>query len=116
MGSVEPLERRGRGTLRGPAARDHLSEEAGGVWGRVWRVLQLDERHARVLQVGLEARDTGRRVRELLAADGLTVRDRYGPVTGHPVAAIQREPRWMRAVRQFGLSEGLARRPPRVAR
>jgi hypothetical protein len=61
----------------------------------------------KVLQAACEAWDYAQRAREAVAADGLTVHDRFGQLRAHPLLAEERRQResFLRAIAALGPDE-----------
>lgn len=65
----------------------------------------LEAHHFRVLVQTAQAWDRAEQARESIAADGLTVTDRYGTPKAHPCVAIERDSRtaFFRGLRELAL-------------
>jgi P27 family predicted phage terminase small subunit len=83
----------------------HLSAESKKLWRSVLADYELEPRHEAVLLAALEALDRMRQAQALIAAEGLTVLDRYGTAKAHPAVVIERDSRtaFLRAMRELGL-------------
>lgn len=101
-----------------PAPPDHLSERAAGLWVDVVEGYDLAPHQVELLQRACEASDRADEARDLLAADGLVVTDRYGQVKPHPAAAIERDSRIAEArlLRELALEPGSPEEDPRPPR
>lgn len=98
-----------------PRAPRHLSREARALWQDVVKEFDLERHHLAVLERACESLDRLRQAQAEIAADGITVTDRYGSPKAHPAIAIERDSRiaFLRAVRELGLDlEAPASRPP----
>lgn len=102
------------------AAPRHLSPSSRKLFRRVVADYELDrEPHAlETLRLACEALDRCAEARDVLAADGAILRDRFGQARAHPAVAIERDSRLaaLRAFRELSL-DGQAPedvRPPRV--
>lgn len=84
---------------------------------RIQRNWDLEERHIRLLILAGEAWDRGQEARERIAAEGMTVKDRFEQLKPHPAVAIERDSRisFARLLREVGLdlAEAEPPRPPR---
>jgi len=79
---------------RTPANRppSGLSPEAVELWTGVVREFCLDDPAGlKLLQTACEALDWLRKAEAVVQADGLTVKDRYGALRGHPMLATMRD-------------------------
>lgn len=83
----------------------HLSAESMRLWRSVLADYELERRHEAVLCTALEALDRMRQAQALIAAEGMTVTDRYGTPKAHPAVVIDRDSRnaFLRAMRELGL-------------
>ncbi len=71
-----------------------LSPAAAGWWERLRKEYALDDEAALLLlETALVAFDRMTAARELIEAEGLTFRDRWGQVKGHPATTIERDSR-----------------------
>ena len=86
-------------------APEKLSGEARGIWERVVSGWQLDDAGLVLLGLGLEAHDEMRAAQEILALDGLVVKDRFGVSRQHPAYLILRDSRnsMLKCLRQLNL-------------
>ncbi|UFW82873.1 P27 family phage terminase small subunit [Bradyrhizobium barranii] len=78
----------------------------------------LESFHFRLLVKAGEAWDRSEQAREAVAADGITVPDRYGVLKAHPAVAIERDSRlaFARLLRELALDAAAPdSRPPRTA-
>lgn len=101
-----------------PAAPEHLSERSSSLWADVVVEYDLAPHQLELLQRACEAADRADEARDLLAADGLVVTDRYGQVKPHPAAAIERDSRIAEArlLRELALEPGSGEDDPRPPR
>lgn len=101
-----------------PVPPDHLTERAQKLWADTVDAFSLASHQLELLRRLCEASDRADEARELLAADGLTVVDRYGQVKPHPAVNIERDARLAEArlIRELALEPGEPEtpRPPRV--
>jgi hypothetical protein len=78
----------------------------------------LESHHFRILVKAAEAFDRSEQAREILAAEGIVTKDRFGTARAHPAVAIERDSRtaFLRAVRELALDVDSpdAPRPPRT--
>ena len=89
---------------RAPA---HLTPASRKLWARLLEEFSMDDAAARMLLTSaLEARDRAEAARLSIAADGLTVRDRFGQTKPHPLLAAERDAHGMmvRALRALRLA------------
>jgi P27 family predicted phage terminase small subunit len=65
----------------------------------------LEDHHVRLLTLACRAWDRAEQARELIAAEGLTTKDRYGTAKAHPAVQIERDSRtaFARMVRELDL-------------
>ncbi len=98
----------GRDIEHALSAPKHLSPEMKAFWNAILRDFAPDDAGLKVLQAACEAFDAAQGAREAVAADGLTVRDRFGQVRAHPLLAEERRQResYVRAVIALGLDRG----------
>jgi P27 family predicted phage terminase small subunit len=102
-----------------PGPPRHLSREAKRWWGRVVQVWVLDDAALLILESALEAFDRMREAQELLKAEGLVVKDRFGQQKAHPAAAVERDAKatMLRHLKALALDlEPLGDRPGRPAK
>ena len=98
----------------------HLSPASRKLFRQLAGDYELDrEPHAlETLRLACEALDRCSEAREVLAAEGVIVRDRFGQVRAHPAVAIERDSRLavLRGFRELALEGGTPDdvRPPRV--
>lgn len=96
----------------------HLSRQSKAWWRRVIEDYELAAWQLRTLQAAAEAFDRMAEARARIAADGLTVEDRFGQTRVHPLIAVERDSRtaYMRAMRELALEVDPPDepRPPRV--
>jgi phage terminase small subunit len=88
---------------------------ATAAWFReVVRDYVLEGHHVRLLTLACRAWDRAEQAREIIAAEGLTTKDRYGTAKAHPAVAIERDARigFARLVRELDLDVEM----PRAAR
>jgi P27 family predicted phage terminase small subunit len=79
---------------------------ATAAWFRsVVKDFVLEEHHLRLLTLACRAWDRAEQARQLIEAEGLTTRDRYGTAKAHPAVAIERDCRtqFARMVRELDL-------------
>lgn len=101
--------------LRAPA---HLKPATKAWWLSVQRDFILEEHHTRLLTLAAEAYDRGVQAREVLATDGLVVRDDRRNLRPHPLLVVEKDCRigFARLVRELGLDidapASTPRRPP----
>lgn len=93
-------------TTKTPTAPTGLSKPAQAIWRRLHAEYELGDAGAvEVLTAGLRAYDLAREADEVLAREGVTVRDRYGSPKSHPAADVATRARgqWLMALRALGL-------------
>ncbi|BDG59632.1 phage terminase small subunit P27 family [Caldinitratiruptor microaerophilus] len=90
----------------------HLSAEAKKWWNRVVKEFEVDDTAGlMVLQQALEAFDRMRQAQEILAAEGLVIRNEAtGMVRAHPAAKIEHDARM--ALLRYWKALGLDIEPP----
>lgn len=99
----------------------HLSAAARKWWKAIDEEYYLEPQKVKMLTLAAEALDRCEQARQILAADGVIVEDRYGAPKAHPAVAIERDSRlaFARLVRELALADdegpGEAR-PPRLPR
>jgi P27 family predicted phage terminase small subunit len=77
-----------------PKPPAHLAKAGRDLWRRVQGEFQISDGGGLcLLATACEALDRMRQAQEVLAADGLTVTDRYGTKKTHPCIAIERDSR-----------------------
>jgi P27 family predicted phage terminase small subunit len=76
-----------------PPPPPHLTPSAAKWWVSTVEAYELHEHHLRLLQLACEAWDRSQAARELLAAEGLTVRTETGGRKAHPAVAVERDAR-----------------------
>jgi P27 family predicted phage terminase small subunit len=100
-----------------PVAPKHLQPATRAWFARVVSEWALDEHHVRLLQLAASAWDEAEAAREIIAKEGLTVRDRFKQARPHPAVAIQRDARtaFARLMRELDLDAETPpeSRPPR---
>ncbi len=102
-----------------PAAPRHLSKRARAFWRSIVADYDLAPHQLEVLRRLCEAADRCDQARELVAAEGLTVTDRYDQTKPHPAVNIERDARLAvaRLTRELCLDDEAPAdmRPPRHA-
>lgn len=95
----------------------HLAKPTRAWWSLVVRDYGLEEHHVRLLTAACEAWDRAQEARELLAAEGIVTRDRFGQPKPHPAVAIERDSRigFARLLRELDL-DGEPTPDPRLPR
>jgi P27 family predicted phage terminase small subunit len=102
-----------------PRAPQHLSREAKALWRRLHEEWFIPEAGSvAILIVALESFDRCQSARRTLAADGLTIRDKFGQLKIHPLCSVARdaEAGFRAALRQIGIDKAPAENPPRPGR
>ncbi|MDW9545597.1 hypothetical protein GOA55_26005 [Sinorhizobium meliloti] len=96
----------------------HLRSETRRWIRQILTDFDLESYHFRVLVKTAEAWDRSEQAREILASDGLTVKDRYGTPKAHPCVAIERDSRtaFIRGIRELALDGVDAPEAPRAPR
>ena len=87
-------------------APEGLSREAKRLWSDICSEYCVeDSAGKRLLQTACEALDLMRKAEAAVERDGLTVKDRYGAIRGHPMLGTIRDARaaMMGAIRALGL-------------
>jgi P27 family predicted phage terminase small subunit len=105
-----------------PGPPRHLSKESKAWWKAIVADFELADWQHRTLTSAAEAHDRMSEARELLAAEGIVLADRFGQSRAHPAVAIERDARtaYLRAVRELALevdgpvSSPVSARPPRI--
>ncbi len=96
---------------------EHLQPATAEWWEATCTAYVLEPHHVRLLTLAAEAWDRGQEARQILAADGITVTDRFDQVRPHPAVAIERDARlsFARLMRELDLDSEPAplSRPPR---
>jgi P27 family predicted phage terminase small subunit len=96
----------------------HLRKETRAWVKGLLSDFDLESHHYKILVKAAEAHDRGEQAREVVAAEGIITRDRFGTAKAHPAVAIERDARvaFMRAVRELGLDVDVpdAPRAPRT--
>ncbi|RLP21982.1 P27 family phage terminase small subunit [Mesorhizobium sp. YM1C-6-2] len=96
----------------------HLRLETRRWAKKILEEYTLESHHFRMLVKTCEAWDRSEQAREALAADGLTVVDRYGTPKAHPCVGIERDSRtaFFRGLRELALDVDAPEvpRPPRT--
>jgi len=97
----------------------HLSKASKAWWKAITEDFRLESWQLRTLTAAAEAWDRCTQARELVAAEGITVEDRFGVAKVHPAVAIERDSRlsFLRCVRELALEvddEPAEVRPPRI--
>jgi P27 family predicted phage terminase small subunit len=85
---------------------DHLKDAGRALWTRVMDEFAIDDGAGQALLcAACEALDRMREAQAALAADGMTVTDRYGTKKTHPAIAVERDSRngMLAALRQLNL-------------
>lgn len=96
----------------------HLSAPSRRWIKQILADFDLESFHFRLLVKAAEAWDRSEQAREQIAADGITVPDRYGVLKAHPAVAIERDSRlaFARLLRELALDAAAPdSRPPRTA-
>lgn len=95
----------------------HLSPASKKWYRSIVDEYELGPQHFRVLRLAGEAFDRGQQAREIVDAEGITIRDRFGVARPHPAVAIERDCRLAvaRLIRELALDDGPDPdvRPPR---
>lgn len=96
----------------------HLRPDTKRWLRQVLADFDLESQDFRVLVRTAEAWDRGEQAREIIAAEGLTIADRYGVAKAHPAVAIERDARlhFFRGIRELSLAGGDVPEAPRMAR
>ena len=91
-----------RPQLRAPS---HLRPATRRWWVDVVRSYELEEHHVKLLTAAAECWDRLVQARELLAAEGIVTKDRFGCPRKHPAIGIEENARtgFARLVRELGL-------------
>lgn len=92
-----------------PSPPRNLSTETRRLWSSILRDFPIsDAAFLRVLEVSLLALDRAESCRERIAADGLTLTDRFGQEKVHPLLATERDARssFLQGVRVLNLDPG----------
>jgi P27 family predicted phage terminase small subunit len=105
-----------------PKPPRHLSAPSKAWWRQIVSDFELAPWQLRTLSAAGEAHDRMTEARELLAAEGIVLADRFGQSRAHPAVAIERDARtaYLRAVRELALevdgpvSSPVSARPPRI--
>lgn len=102
-------------------APKHLSQAARKWWRETDDAYILEPHQVKILTLAAEAMDRCEQARQIIAEDGVIVKDRYGAPKAHPAVAIERDSRlaFARLVRELALADdgGSAdARPPRLQR
>lgn len=74
-------------------APKHLRAATRRWFGQMTETFEFESHHLRILQAAAEAWDRGQMAREVIAKEGLTIRDRFGQVRPHPLLAVERDSR-----------------------
>ncbi len=83
-----------RSSTKAPPAPKPLSAEARTWWRRLTVEYGIsDQAGLMVLQIALEAFDRLRNAQSVIAADGPTVKDRWGQTKAHPLLSVERDAR-----------------------
>lgn len=96
----------------------HLSAPTRRWIKQILADFELESFHFRLLVKAADAWDRSEQAREQIAADGITVPDRYGVLKAHPAVAIERDSRlaFARLLRELALDAAAPdSRPPRTA-
>lgn len=83
-----------------------MSREAKSFWKRLQDEYQIDDEAGLIiLATGLEAFDTMRRAQEIIKAEGMQVKDRFGQWKAHPLLTVERDSRaaMLAALKQLNL-------------
>ena len=99
----------------------HLSPAARKWWRAIEDEYILEPHKLKILTFAAEAMDRCEEARQIIARDGVIVKDRYGAPKAHPAAAIERDSRlaFARLVRELALADDEGSgdvRPPRLPR
>ena len=102
-----------------PEAPDHLTERGAGLWRSIVDAYDLGDHQLELLRRACEASDRTDEAAAVVAAEGLTVNDRYGFPRPHPATTIERDSRiaLARLLRELALEPGAPEdhaRPPRT--
>ena len=100
-----------------PRPPPSLEKSGRRLWRSVVSTWLLDDRQLEILRLAAEASDRVEQAREVLAAEGLTIRDRYDQVKPHPAAGIELQNRGLvaRLLRELKLEpSGDDSRPERT--
>jgi len=97
----------------------HLSKASKAWFRLITADFRLEEWQLRTLTAAAESWDRMTQARELVAAEGITVDDRFGVAKVHPAVAVERDSRlsFLRCVRELALEvddEPAEVRPPRI--
>lgn len=77
-----------------PSPPKGLSREACRWWRRLSGEYEIGDDAGRlILATALEAFDRMREAQAILAADGLSIKDRFGQVKAHPICVVERDSR-----------------------
>ncbi len=92
-------------TKRHPQPPSHLAPSTREWWKSVITDYELEPHHLRLLQLAGEAWDRSQQARQVLNAEGLTYRNRFGDPVLRPEAAVERDSRlaFARLVRELDL-------------
>lgn len=102
-----------------PRPPGHLSKAAKALWRALhaeWNI--PDAGSIAILVSALESYDRCQLARRTLAADGLTIRDKFGQVKVHPLCSVVRdaEAGFRAALRQIGIDKLPDEKPARPGR
>ncbi|HZG28274.1 MAG TPA: P27 family phage terminase small subunit [Ensifer sp.] len=102
-----------------PKVPAHLEPETQRWVRQILDEFELESHHFRQLILTAQAWDRAEQARKIIAAEGLTVLDRYGTAKAHPAVAIERDSRtaFHRGIRELALDgeNPSESRPPRTA-
>src|SRR5262245_33268387 len=92
--SIRPPSPRFNPVVRLAAVPEHLAAEEAALFRRLVSEFQIDDSNSvSLLTVAMEAHQRAREARELLAAEGIVVKSRFGADIAHPAIAIERDAR-----------------------
>lgn len=100
-----------------PKPPAHLRPPTAKWWGEVVAEYDLEGHHLRLLTLASEALDRCEQAREIIAAEGITLRTDGGGAKAHPAIAVERDSRlaFARLLRELALDgPEQASRPPRT--
>jgi P27 family predicted phage terminase small subunit len=103
--------------MSSPTPPAHLTRAAKKLWRQVLADYELDPHHLEMLAAALQAWDRMNEAREILAAEGVTYRDRFGAPRKHPAVSIEENARtaFLRSLRELDL-DGEPLPDPRLPR
>jgi P27 family predicted phage terminase small subunit len=88
-----------------PDPPEHLSEEAASWWTRIVSRWDLDDAALLVLEGAMESFDRMREAQKVIAAEGITIPDRFGKPKQHPATLVERDAKGalLRGIKSLGL-------------